>query len=160
MPGFRGTLWERFWPKVREGRAYKNLGPCWIWTAGLDTSGYGHIGLEGRCLLAHRVSYRWWKGPIPRWLELDHLCFRAACVNPAHLEPVTRAVQMQRYSAHVQASPVCKRGHRYDEGDNTYLLPNGDRRCRRCQRERNHQFYERRKLYDGGDFPEKTVIVP
>lgn len=29
-------------------------------------------------------------------MELDHLCRYQRCVNPAHLEPVTPSVNMQR----------------------------------------------------------------
>jgi segregation and condensation protein B len=41
--------------------------------------------------MAHRQSYRLIVGKIPVGLELDHLCRVPRCVNPYHLEPVTRA---------------------------------------------------------------------
>jgi hypothetical protein len=35
-------------------------------------------------------------GPIPEGLQLDHLCRNRACINPAHLEPVTNLENLRR----------------------------------------------------------------
>lgn len=72
---------------------------CWVWQWSLS-NGYGQMwgGPNGkrRQLPAHRVYYERLVGPIPPGLQLDHLCRNPACVNPAHLEPVTTAVNVQR----------------------------------------------------------------
>lgn len=72
-----------------EDRGYET--PCWMWALSLDGRGYGQAwspetGKPGR---AHRAMYEQEVGQIPEGLELDHLCFQTACVNPRHLEPVT-----------------------------------------------------------------------
>lgn len=64
---------------------------CWEFTGSLNPQGYGGIAVERRRVLAHRWSYERHVGPIPDGLELDHVCRNKACVNPEHLEPVTRA---------------------------------------------------------------------
>lgn len=69
---------------------------CWIWTQHIDASGYGHAWANGRTQKAHRVMYERTHGPIPAGLELDHLCRNRACVNPEHLEPVSKAINVQR----------------------------------------------------------------
>ncbi|RYF11406.1 MAG: HNH endonuclease, partial [Oxalobacteraceae bacterium] len=46
-----------------------------------------------------RAAYAALKGPIPDGLTLDHLCENKICINPAHLEPVTRAENARRYHA-------------------------------------------------------------
>lgn len=66
---------------------------CWLWQGTLDPLGYGRFGRK----LAHRCGYERHIGPIPAGLVLDHLCVNPPCVNPAHLEPVTQSVNMQRY---------------------------------------------------------------
>lgn len=91
---------ERFWEKVdKAGPAPEHrpdLGPCWVWTAALDGSGYGQLWNEGRLVLAHRLALALMFGPIPDTLTVDHLCRRARCVNPDHLELVTLAVNRRR----------------------------------------------------------------
>jgi hypothetical protein len=74
---------RRFWAKVQVSAG------CWEWGAAKNKHGYGKLLVSRRSLLAHRLSYSLLKGPIPVGLQLDHLCRNRACVNPAHLEPVT-----------------------------------------------------------------------
>ncbi len=74
---------------------------CWLWTASLDTKGYGQINIGSGAVktimaCAHRQMYIAIKGAIPEGLELDHLCRVRCCVNPDHLEPVTAAENIHR----------------------------------------------------------------
>lgn len=69
---------------------------CWVWQGGIISSGYGLTTDNGARKLAHRYYYEKYKGPIPNDLELDHLCRNKKCVNPDHLEPVTRAINTRR----------------------------------------------------------------
>jgi len=79
------TLEQRFIAKVgsRDG--------CWKWTAFVDKAGYARIGLgRNQVLYGHRVSYELYVGPIPDGMEIDHKCRNRSCVNPDHLQPVSR----------------------------------------------------------------------
>lgn len=69
--------------------------PCWIWKRSL-VYGYGCLRRAGRTRSAHVEFYVTKHGPVPEGTELDHLCRNRACVNPDHLEPVTRQVNTQR----------------------------------------------------------------
>jgi hypothetical protein len=66
--------------------------PCWIWQWYIDPTGYGKIGGKW----AHRVYFKAFKGEIPSGLEIDHLCRNRPCVNPRHLEAVTRQQNVRR----------------------------------------------------------------
>lgn len=93
---------------------------CWNWPGCVDRSGYGKSARTA----AHRFVWLRLRGPIPDGLELDHLCFNTLCVNPNHLEPVTRQENMRRRSA---AQRHCKQGHGFT-AENTYLY-NGSHKC-------------------------------
>lgn len=124
---------ERFWAKVYFPPCEDD---CWTWTGSLNR-GYGIFNSRQAHLLAHRVAYTLLIGPVPEGLELDHLCRNRACLNPAHLEPVTHQENMRR--GLFGAATHCPQGHAYDEA-NTYVNPKTrDRICRRCKAERERQ---------------------
>ena len=91
---------------------------CVLWPGKLNEDGYGR----------HLAVYRRVVGPTPEGHELDHLCRTRACVNPAHLEPVTHRENMKR-----AYQIVCQNGHELS-GDNLYICPRGRHRCRTCNR--------------------------
>ena len=95
---------RRFWAQVKRGVDDE----CWEWTGRLQPNGYGIFGATGTRLV-HRISYQYMVGPIPDGLVLDHVCHtrdrncrdnnecrHRRCVNPAHLEPVTRRENIAR----------------------------------------------------------------
>ncbi|HUH22049.1 MAG TPA: HNH endonuclease signature motif containing protein, partial [Gaiellaceae bacterium] len=71
---------------------------CWNWQGYVNPrTGYaGMVHYEGRRDNAHRVYYKKHRGPIPSGLELDHTCQNRRCVNPDHLEAVTRPINGRR----------------------------------------------------------------
>ena len=72
--------YTRFWRKVNKTEE------CWIWVGARTNKGYGHAWIRGRVCYAHRTSYTWANGPIPRGMTLDHLCRNRAFAAAAHPE--------------------------------------------------------------------------
>lgn len=134
------TLRERFFEKIRIN---EETG-CWEWTASCQPTGYGQINDRGVMHYAHRLSYQIHKGPIPKGLTVDHLCFVRKCVNPDHLEAVTNAENISRAGA---AITHCSHGHEYTK-ENTYINPtNGYRQCRSCKPQNDKRFRKRHPNY-------------
>lgn len=129
------TAQERFWSKVDKGQE------CWLWTASVTGAGYGQFYIAPTMRGSHRISYEWLVGPIPLGLDLDHLCRIRHCVNPGHLEPVTRSENNQRglLSALRVPKTHCPGGHPYD-GGNTYVNTLGRSVCRECKRTRSREW--------------------
>ena len=69
---------------------------CWLWQRAIKPEGYGYLTYKGKTTYAHRLYYERKYGPIPDGMEIDHLCRNRACVNPNHLEAVSRAQNTQR----------------------------------------------------------------
>lgn len=111
---------------------------CWLWTASLDTHGYGHVSYGGKLRLAHRLLYELLKGPIPDGCVLDHICRTRHCVNPDHLRPMSAAQNNSRELAvsFWSQKTHCPKGHEYTP-ENTYIEVYGARRCRQCQRDKS-----------------------
>jgi hypothetical protein len=120
----RPTIEQRFW-------SYVHFTPsCWEWTA-YRHDGYGRFNEGSRIARVHRFAYELLVGPIPDGLTIDHLCRNRACVNPAHLEPVTVKVNVLRGegpAAQHARKTKCPQGHPYD------TQQAGGRRCSICHR--------------------------
>jgi len=121
----------------------ENVGECWEWQGGVLSNGYGRCQSVEYGVLAHRVSYQIFVGPIPAGLTIDHLCRNRRCINPDHLEAVTPRVNVLRGDTIVAANASkthCPKGHEL-AGDNLYLAPSRRRYCRTCQRaaEKKHR---------------------
>lgn len=120
---------DRFWAKVEVHDT------CWLWTGWCVATGYGRFGPWGKSRLvsAHRTAYEALVGSIPTGLEIDHLCRVRNCVNPDHLEPVTRTENMRRSDLATgirSARTHCPSGHPYDEANTVRYC--GRRYCRSC----------------------------
>jgi hypothetical protein len=104
---------------------------CWV-GSGRDKSGYSLITINGKTFKAHRVFYEHLVGPIPEGLVLDHLCRNHACVNPAHLEPVSsreNTLRSEITEPYLNTKKEqCPNGHPYDSVD----IEKGKVRRRKC----------------------------
>lgn len=131
-------------PAERFFKMVEKTDSCWLWTGGKTPGGYGKFWNGKREEVAHRFAYRLLAGAFDETLDLDHLCRVRHCVNPAHLEPVTRSVNLRRGelagpldggqgAARQRAKTQCPQGHEYTP-ENTYVLPSRPtaRYCRRC----------------------------
>ncbi len=91
-------------PRIVEKIVLQPRTGCWLWTAYVQplhreqgrSGGYGTLSWQGTTRYAHRVVYELLVGVIPVGMEVDHLCRTRHCVNPKHLEPVTRKVNARR----------------------------------------------------------------
>ena len=134
-------------------RTHVDAHGCWVWDRWKCHQGYGRASIGGgstKTVVAHRVAYEVFVGPIPEGLTLDHLCRNRACVNPYHMDPVTHRVNILRGEgacARNARKTHCKRGHEFTP-ENTYWSARG-RGCLTCRREADRKRYERRTQLRG-----------
>jgi hypothetical protein len=129
------SLEKRFYDKVEP---LPECG-CHIWLGTVDRGGYGRFKVSSSRLMgAHRVAWLILAGrEIPAGMELDHKCRVRCCVNPDHLEPVTRRENILRgllpsvTRARRDARVYCAYGHVL--AGNAYVEKGGDLRCRTCR---------------------------
>ena len=77
--------YRRFMAKVQQSSG------CWEWMAVKNRDGYGRIRVNGRMILAHRLTYTHFIGEIPEGMVIMHTCNNPGCVNPGHLRIGTQA---------------------------------------------------------------------
>lgn len=142
-------LIERLMSRVQ----YDTNGGCWLWCGSLSAQGYGRIEVGRGTTAAHRAMYECLVGPITEGLVCDHLCRVTACVNPAHIEPVTNAENLARGipspSAVNASKTICIHGHEFT-AENTALKTTGYRRCAECHRAACREHYRQAKLRKHG----------
>lgn len=120
---------------------------CWPWAGSVHpTLGYGTAGSK----YAHRIAWERANGPIPEGLTIDHVGHEFAgrcCVNPAHMECVTRAENAMRGSSPIALNArkdECINGHPLT-GANLIIRHHpgraDSRACRTCKRERERARY-------------------
>lgn len=108
------SIEDRFWRKVDK------TSTCWLWTASkVPGTGYAAFQVSrNHRVNAHRWAYEALVGPIPRGMQLDHLCRVRHCVNPAHLEAVPPFVNVRRGTspgAQALRRTKCEMGHSYSQ---------------------------------------------
>lgn len=155
-------LVERFWDKVSP----EPMSGCWLWIGATNEDGYGRIIPGGadskKPRLAHRVSFHLFRGPIPNGREINHKCRVRCCVNPDHLEAVTRTQHLKidadiferglkkgraTVRRNQQRRTHCKYGHALTK-DNLTNEKNR-RRCLTCARRHWRTYGKKRRLRNG-----------
>ena len=123
---------------------------CWIWHGGI-VQGYGYFSVRAngktRSWSAHKIMWALNGLTIPNGMELDHVCRNRRCCNPAHLEPVTKKVNILRgvggaaINAKKKVCPKCRRPY----GRIWYGTRNGNpvayRYCIPCERAKNREWH-------------------
>lgn len=73
---------------------------CWLWLGSINSGGYGSFSdYSNGSVPAHVWSYKAFRGSIRKGWTIDHLCGEPSCVNPEHLESVTRGKNSERMQA-------------------------------------------------------------
>lgn len=84
----------RFWRLVR---IPDDPDACWIWLGEWTSNEYGRFELipkgvsrPRKRVRAHRFAYEITYGPVPDDVEIHHICHEKSCVNPSHLQALTK----------------------------------------------------------------------
>ena len=102
---------------------------CWTWGGRVDENGYARFG-DGRrfgTVMCNRIAWMLVHlEEVPAELEVDHRCRNRRCVNPFHLEAISKGANLERRIWGSVAAGLCSKGHERRR------LPSGQRYCPTC----------------------------
>lgn len=87
---------------------------CWEWRGALLKDGYGYLGVAGKKIRVHRITYMLANGDIPEGLGILHSCDNPPCCNPKHLRAGTQADNAR--------DMVDRNRHEYPCGEDSYRV--------------------------------------
>lgn len=96
---------------------------CWEWQGHKMNNGYGYISINQNKLLAHRISYKIFKGDVPDDKVLRHKCNNPICIYPEHLligdqrDNVHDAIRCGNIKRKLNWSQVCDMRIRHEKGE-------------------------------------------
>lgn len=131
------------WERMVASTNFAAPNGCWEWTKSLNETGYGVFAAHTYGgVLAHRLAMHIAGKPVPVDMTGDHLCLNKRCVNPAHMEIVTSAVNVLRggtAGGKNARKTHCAHGHEFTEeniywGKSRTKIGTPTRNCRTCQR--------------------------
>lgn len=130
-PSFKERWLENAWSRMLAKIEVRGPSDCWMWR-GLATSvspkyspdfkygrlsGYDPLDSEkSRATYVHRLTWLLNRGPIPKGMTVDHLCFNPLCCNPNHLQLLTRAENSARKSPAAMARYHAPKGTKRQVG--------------------------------------------
>lgn len=113
---------------------------CLVQNGQLNNNGYG----------PHRRLWIAEFGPVPKGMDLDHLCRNRWCINIDHLELVTRRENLARgKQSSRKDESKCRKGLHEWTDENTFIDAHGKTLCRPCHVEYHINYREQLRKRSG-----------